>query len=835
NATSSNNSLLTAKSSGSPQPGSYSFIPVRTAQSQQLTSSLLASSEQTLNAGEVVIHTGGFLDESVSLDQLRGGQGVARGSIRISDRSGVSERIDLRFAQTASDVVAAINANDKLSVVASLEGDHFVLQDVSGSTAQELTVSEVGGGTTAADLGLGAISVAANTAHGSSVLSLSRSTALSTLRDGRGLDFPQSGTALQFDLQDGSTVNFSTELKSNSASLGQLLDEINAAGDGKISATIAADGQGLKIQDLTSGGAVLAISSPNGSLAEQLGLNQPPAGDAISGQALLAGLSDVLLSSLGGGQGIGPLGQLTITDRSGVSDTVDLSSARTLNDVIAGINGSTAGVKAQLNRTKTGIEILDTSGSTSQPLSIANADATQSASALQIEASVDGNSVDSGSLQKQFITRNTLLADWNQGKGVTLGSVRLTDSSGKSATLNWASQKPETAGEVIDSINKSGLKLQARLNESGDGILIVDTAGGSGELSVQDVGSGSTAKQLGIAGSGSSLTVEGQEATGIDGARTIRITTTSETTVAELAEQLNALDNQPLTASTLKVSGGSGVRLLLNSSSSGAAGRIAVGGSAGIGFSETAQARDALLAFGANESNGGVLVSSANNTFDGLVEDLQFTLVAPSQTPVTVTVSESTENVSKQITTFVDQFNKLKDKLDQVTAYDPTTQSVGVLFGKNSSLRVDLAYGRFFSSTIRGAGSIGSLGQLGISLNTSGKLEFDKTKFSDALAADPQAVRDFFTTEDTGFSARAKSLADSLAGVESGALLNNSNSLQAQIEQNGQRIASMDLRLDRQRERLLKQFYNMESAVSRLQSNLTALNQLQIIPPLGSS
>ncbi len=95
-------------------------------------------------------------------------------------------------------------------------------------------------------------------------------------------------------------------------------------------------------------------------------------------------------------------------------------------------------------------------------------------------------------------------------------------------------------------------------------------------------------------------------------------------------------------------------------------------------------------------------------------------------------------------------------------------------------------------------------------------------------------MEEFFTKEDTGFSAKAKALADSLAGIESGALLNKSNSLQTQIEQSGKRVDSMNTRLDKQRERLLAQFYNMESAIAKLQQNLTALNQMQIIPPLGS-
>ncbi len=831
---SGNTQALTARSTGSPKTGSYTFVPVRQAQSQQQTSALLASSDQKLSAGEVVIHTGGFLDQSLSLDQFNGGQGVSRGSIRITDRSGVSQAVDLRFAQTASDVVDAINSNDKLNVLASLEGDHFVLKDVSGSTTGNLIVSEVSGGTTAADLGLAGISNNSATATGNNVVSLSRSTSLRTLLDGRGLDIPKTGNVLKFELSDGSAVSFATELKPDTASLGQLLDELNTTGANKFTAKIAADGRSLEITDLTSGSGSFTVTSPTGSLAAQLGLDNPPTAGVIHSDRLVAGLSDTLLSSLNGGKGLGPLRQLSITDRSGTSASIDLSAATTLGDVIDTINASPVGVKAQLNRTKTGIELIDNTGSTSQALVIANGDASNSASQLKIEGSVDKPNIDSGSLARQFVSRNTKLQDWNQGRGVNLGAFELTDSSGQKKTVNLTAQQPSTVGDVIDAINKTGIGIAAKINDNGDGIILVDTAGGTGTLTVADVGSGQAATQLGIAGTGKTQTSNSTSVTAIDGSRTIRVATTAETTVAELTEQVNALSNSPVNASLLTVSGGAGVRLQLNSSNSGQQGRVAISGDVGLNFSETAQARDALLAFGANETSGGVLVSSSTNTFEGVVEDVEFTIAAPSTSPVTVTINENREGISKQITAFVEQYNKLRDKYNTLTSFDSSTNSVGILFGKSTALRVDMAYGRFLTGNQSGTGSIKSLGQLGISLNDQGKLEFDQTKFGTVLAADPAAVKEFFTNEDKGFSVKAKALADSLAGIRSGALLNGSNALQAKIEQSGKRVEFMNTRLDKQRERMLKQFYNMETAVAKLQSNLSALNQMQIIPPLGS-
>ncbi len=42
-------------------------------------------------------------------------------------------------------------------------------------------------------------------------------------------------------------------------------------------------------------------------------------------------------------------------------------------------------------------------------------------------------------------------------------------------------------------------------------------------------------------------------------------------------------------------------------------------------------------------------------------------------------------------------------------------------------------------------------------------------------------------------------------------------------------------RLNRQRDRLLKQFYNMEMAIAKLQSGLMALNALVPIAPMQSN
>jgi flagellar hook-associated protein 2 len=828
--TSSKTDLVTARSTGSPAKGSYNFVPVRQAASQQLTSSLFASTDQKLSAGTINIQTGGFLDQSVELDTLNGGTGVARGFIKITDKSGTTREIDLRFAQTATDVVNSINSTSGLSVVAKLDGDKFVLTDVSVGGTGSLKVEEVGSGSTARNLGFVNTSESGSVATGASLTKLASSTALRNLRDGLGLEIPNGSPALKFTLADGSEVNFTTSLDGKKSSLGQLLNELNTAGTGKFNARISTDGTAVEIQDLTTGSGTLAISSPNGNLATQLGLTGTASSGIIKGGRLQAGLSDTLLSTLNGGRGLGELGSVTITDRLGGTDTISLSSATTLGEVVKELNNGAlnASFRVQLNQTKTGIEIVDTSNGTGS-LQVQNGDSKNSASALGIASSVPSGTIDSGSLRRQFVGKNTSLEEF-LGGGQTLAksAFKITDSSGQSSTFNVVTRNPKSIGDVIDGINALGLGVQAKINQKGDGILLVDTAGGSGKLTVSELGTGTAAAQLKIVGTASDLQVDGSTVSGIDGSKSISLTTTADTTVADLVKQINELPSGSIRANIVNL-GSSGVRLQLNGRFTGLQSRVAVSSNLGIDFSQTSEARDALVSFGADQSGGGVLASSRTNTFSNLVDGLEITLSGTSTSAVTVDVAENSESLTKQVEAFVEQFNKLRTKYDELTVFDANSNQVGLLFGSGVAIRVEQAYSRLLTASIRSGatGTIRSLTELGLKLTETGKLSLDKEKLQAAVSANPAAVQDFFTNTTNGFSKQAKGVSDSLAGVENGTLISRNKSLQTTIEQNANRISGLDLRLSKQRERLLKQFYGMEQAISKLQQSVSSINSIQ--------
>ena len=136
-ASSSNSELLSATVTGTPAAGTYQFTPVRVAQNHQLVSSGFASLDDPLGAGALAFGSGGAVDSGMDLALLNGGVGVERGRIRITDRSGSSGVVDLRFVQTIDDVIEQINNNSDVDVMAVADGDAIRLVDLTGQSYVE--------------------------------------------------------------------------------------------------------------------------------------------------------------------------------------------------------------------------------------------------------------------------------------------------------------------------------------------------------------------------------------------------------------------------------------------------------------------------------------------------------------------------------------------------------------------------------------------------------------------------------------------------------------------------------------------------------------------------
>ncbi len=849
-ATSSDSSALGATVTGTPAVGTYTYTPLQLAQAEQLLSNGLPSQTSALGSGTLTLGFGGSLDPSVSLDELNGGTGFVPGEIKITDRSGASAVINLSTAQTIGDVLNDINDNGTVNVTAVADGGHIDLIDntgITGSTAPKLQVQEVNGGTTAASLGLAGINVAASSAQGNPILYLSSNLDLNALNDGAGVSTSNVLPDISYTLANGDSgtielapIAAGATTGTPPTTLGQIVAEINAAAPKELSASIDSTNNRLVITDETTGSDPFTLTAINGSTAlEDLGLASAASGGTvtgsggtITGRTILGGLQTVLLSSLNGGAGLGTLGNLDLTDRAGNSTTVSLSSAQTVQQVIDDINGAGVDITAGLNAAGNGILLTDTSGGSGKMIVADDADQTGTATKLGVAVNGDVSSVNSGNLHLRMVSMSTELSSLNGGGGVADGTVQFTDSTGKTATLT-VDGSMQTVGDVVNAINRlgvtAGLNITASIDSTGDGILLTDTGGGSTPMTAAE-GDSATAADLNLLQTANGNT--------IDGAMTRSINLSSSDSLDDLVTAINS-SNAGVTASIVNDGSSNPYRLTLTSNQSGTAGALVVdtsGMETPLSLTESVKPQNALLALGdSSTSASSVLVSSPSNNFTDVLSGATLQINSATGQPVSVTVSNDETDLSTVIQAMATDYNTFQSALASDTAYDTSSGTGAVLANDPTATQVGAEVSNLMNGLISGAGSITSLAQLGVTVNTDGSLSFDSSTFSSAYASNPDAVKQFFTDPTNGFAVQLDNLMTQVAGSTNSALSGQISSLQSIVSDNTNQINSMNTMLGDEQTRLYNQFYNMELAISQLQNNMSIVDTFSLLNSDGSS
>ena len=295
------------------------------------------------------------LSNATRLSDLNGatGDGVRLGAIQISNGT-VSQTIDLSGATTIADVVNTINAAGVGAIGAGVAADGVSLE-ISGGPTENITINEVGGGTTASDLGIrtvtgGGPGVAVDGASvGPRVTAL---TPLSDLRAGAGIDLA-GGLKITNGLLSA-TVSFTSPPLRPNATVEDLLNAINGSGTA-VRAEVNDAGTGINLLNPTQG-TQMTVAENGGTTAADLGVRSfSPASP---------------LSELNGGRGVKTVAgtDLHITNSAGVSFEVDLDGLQTVQDVINAINTAAAGagaaVTAAFTTSGNGLALTDAAAGT---------------------------------------------------------------------------------------------------------------------------------------------------------------------------------------------------------------------------------------------------------------------------------------------------------------------------------------------------------------------------------------------------------------------------------------------------------------------------------------
>lgn len=824
-ATSSDTQQFSVAANSTATAATYQLQGLQTATNHQVISNGFPDTDTTPigTATTITISNGGELNQPRLLEELNNGAGVQRGSIRITDRDGQTEIVDLSKTLTIDDVVNQINQS-ATSVVASIQNDHLVISDTSSGSGT-LKISEVSGGKTAADLGI-LKSVVGPSFDGDSVYRITEEFKLSQINDGNGITTVSGLDDFQILASDGSTFDVNLD---TAQSVGDVVDLINnhASNGGNITAAVSSNGQ-LTLTDNTGGAGSFTVSALNGSLAaRELDIETTGTGGVITG-TLSGGLNSVLLRNLNGGvQSGGPVlnaGSVYIEDGAGGNATIDFSSAKTLDEVIDLINGNgSIQIEASLNQAGTGISIKDTSAASGTSIEIQDVSGNL-ASTLKIDTLLADNkhTVDSGSLDLRYINQNTSLETYGKnGTEIPSGSVRIIDRDGTSFVVDLSDpETTKTIGDVLTKINDAagtaGAQINARLNDTGDGFIVESTGGSSFDVKIEEVSGGSVAASLGILGSGT---------TGITSRQTTEISIEATDTLADIAEKFNASG----VASATIIDDGTAFnssRLSITSSRSGAGGELILESDYDFGFSTSVEAKDALIRIGSNPQTS-FLLTSSTNSFNDAITGLEIDLLSVGDAPSTINVARDTSGIKTTIKSFVNSYNGFVDATDSLTGFDPETNQRGVLNGNSLIFNISSRLEGLLTKKLSiSNNSIKSLSELGIVFNSSGKLQLKESTLDQKLAEDPTAITEFFQQEDHGFAVVMDEVITSMTDPFTGTLKAQTDSLQASALALNTRVAELNEILEARRQRLIEQFTLQETIVNQLNSQQTALDRL---------
>lgn len=292
------------------------------------------------------------------LSDLNSGRGVSLGQIQVTVDNGVAitKTVDLSKAQTVSDVQQAIQnafapGTVTVSITAGPPQDGLQITPSGGT----VSVADLNGGKTAADLGIASGPVASITGSDLSP-NLTLQTPLSAFNGGAGIS--NSHGIIITDGSGPQTVNISSDV-----TVQDLFNTLQTA-DPNLDVGINSAGNGLAISTRLSG-VNFSIGENGGNDATSLGIRTLTASTPLSELNLGQGVPVNGVDSAGN-----PIStDLTIQLRDGSTVNVNLAGAQTVQDVLNDINAVSPGkLVATLNSVGNGISITDNDGMSTGPL-----------------------------------------------------------------------------------------------------------------------------------------------------------------------------------------------------------------------------------------------------------------------------------------------------------------------------------------------------------------------------------------------------------------------------------------------------------------------------------
>lgn len=310
----------------------------------------------------------------------------------------------------------------------------------------------------------------------------------------------------------------------------------------------------------------------------------------------------------------------------------------------------------------------------------------------------------------------------------------------------------------------------------------------------------------------------------------------STATLADLRDQINDL-GAGVTASLINTGTEAtpSYRLALSSNNTGSDNAITIVAdgtdldllnSSGTGGIDTlSAAQNAQVEIG-DQSLDPLTIERSSNTISDAIPGLSLTLTKTTGTEtVQVSLSQDVNAVKTNIKALATAYNEVVKFINERTTYDVTTKQGGVFFNESSARTVIAQLRTALSSTVSGATTYSSVGQIGFKTERDGTITVDDGQLTTALSTNYGAVKALFTNQGAvaGLAQSLVSAVDALNDIAGGALTVRKNGLTNEITRVGNDIARQEDAVSRYEERLRRQFAALDGLLRQLQGQSSFL------------
>jgi flagellar hook-associated protein 2 len=269
-----------------------------------------------------------------------------------------------------------------------------------------------------------------------------------------------------------------------------------------------------------------------------------------------------------------------------------------------------------------------------------------------------------------------------------------------------------------------------------------------------------------------------------------------------------------------------GTHLVLTSTKTGEDYALTVtasGGDGGLEQLETMEVRS--VAQDAIVFVSGYEIHSSSNTVSNAIEGVTLTLKAPTEEGSTVLLGVDRDDAAIQDAAkkFVDAYNSLAGTIKSLSRYDVATEAAGALLGDAMLRNIDSQVRKLISTPVAGVnGNYNTLASLGVTTQADGKLKLDTVRFNAALAANPGAVSDVFTSSN-GVAVKLADFMGSKTSVTGEVTVRSSNITDTLVDLKDQQD-SLNARMKIIEQRYFRQFNALDTLLGQMNNTAGALD-----------